>query len=176
MSDARLAPLLQHIRRLSGPPAVEDAPDAILLKQLVSGESADALERLVRRHGPLVWRVCLRVLRREADAETEELRKLGWLAESALRKFLEGKPSLEARKRARELLDRAGKAELAPEALRVLRGMEVLERIGTEPAKRTLQTLAAGTLESRLTREAKASLQRLTANGPNSTSPQRKQG
>jgi RNA polymerase sigma factor (sigma-70 family) len=69
MSDTRLVPLLQHIRRLSSASETEDQPDAALLQRLASGQSADALERLVRRHGPLVWRVCLRVLRREVDAE-----------------------------------------------------------------------------------------------------------
>jgi RNA polymerase sigma factor (sigma-70 family) len=69
MADARLAPVLRHLRRLAGTLAVEDQPDSTLLGRLASHRDPDAFEALVRRHGPLVWRVCRRILGREQDAE-----------------------------------------------------------------------------------------------------------
>jgi hypothetical protein len=49
----------------------------------------------------------------------------------------------------------------APERLRQVRAVLVLEARGTLEARRLLQRLAAGVLEARLTREAKAALERL---------------
>jgi hypothetical protein len=47
------------------------------------------------------------------------------------------------------------------EVLRVLRAVEVLERIATSEARRLLADFAAGAAAARLTEEAKASLKRL---------------
>jgi len=44
-----------------------------------------------------------------------------------------------------------------------MRGVEVLERIGTPEAKKLLETLSSGETAARLTREAKAALRRLNA-------------
>ncbi len=43
--------------------------DAILLEQFVSRREEAAFDALVRRHGPVVERVCRRVLRNEHDIE-----------------------------------------------------------------------------------------------------------
>jgi hypothetical protein len=51
------------------------------------------------------------------------------------------------------------------DSLRMLRAIEVLEHIGTAEARELLQKLVEGAPEARLTREAKAALQRL-ANRP----------
>jgi HEAT repeat protein len=91
----------------------------------------------------------------------KELMWLGEQAETELRRFLAGDPPLEARKRAEELLDRLTKPLTDPEWLRRLRAVEALERIGTAEARRLLQALAEGAGASRLTRDAKASLDRL---------------
>lgn len=97
----------------------------------------------------------------ERERATTELRELGWTAEPALHKLLEGKPSLEVRNRVKELLDGIRKQPLPLEMVRMLRGMEVLEHIGTPAARRVIASLAEGTPQARLTREAKAALERL---------------
>jgi WD40 repeat protein len=95
------------------------------------------------------------------DRAKRELAAMGKFAEPALRKLLREKPSLEARRRAEEVLERLKNPATLREHLRCLRAVEVLETIGTEPARKVLQTLAGGAAEAALTREAKAALERL---------------
>jgi hypothetical protein len=94
-----------------------------------------------------------------------ELEKLADLTEPALRQTLANKPSLEVRKRVQALLDRLHGPVIQPKLLQALRAVAVLEDIGTPEARRLLQELAKGATESRLTREAKASLRRLDLRG-----------
>lgn len=89
-----------------------------------------------------------------------ELRALGDDAEPALRKMLAGKPSTEQRLRVKELLQEIETAR-SPDRLRQLRAVEVLERLGTADARTLLKMMAEGAPAARLTREAKASLERL---------------
>jgi len=49
------------------------------------------------------------------------------------------------------------------EAVRPTRALELLERVGTPEAKQVLEELAKGDPDAPLTREARATLQRLTA-------------
>jgi WD40 repeat protein len=91
----------------------------------------------------------------------EELGQLGEHAEPALRAALADKPSLEARRRIDELLEGIRALSATPERLRELRAVEILEHIGTSGARQLLQTLAEGSPAARLTREAKAALDRL---------------
>ena len=44
-------------------------PDAELLGRFVRDRDDPAFEELVRRHGPLVWAVCRKILPSDADAE-----------------------------------------------------------------------------------------------------------
>ena len=102
----------------------------------------------------------------QRERATEDLRKLGWAAESALRKALADKPSLEARKRIQSLLDRMGEQGLPLELVQLLRGIEVLEHVNTAAARQLLRKLADSTLgdglgRKEINREAKASLERL---------------
>jgi WD40 repeat protein len=97
----------------------------------------------------------------QRERATKELQELGWTAEAALHKALDDKPSLEMRQRVKTLLDGLRKRPLLPELLRMLRGLEVLEHIGTPAAREVIASLAEGAAQARLTREAKAALQRL---------------
>ncbi len=95
------------------------------------------------------------------DKASQELEKLGDLAESALRKALDKLPPPEARRRLEKLLaDLEGSIPVG-ERLRDSRAIEVLEHIGTPDALQVLEFLAKGAPEARLTQEAKASLDRL---------------
>jgi WD40 repeat protein len=88
------------------------------------------------------------------------LEDLGELAEPALRQALTQQPKLEARRRIDKLLSNLSDNP-SPERLRGLRAMEVLENIGTSEARVLLKELSGGVPEARLTREARASLERL---------------
>jgi len=93
----------------------------------------------------------------------KELEKLGEPAAPACRKALAGKPSLDFRRRLEALLERQAREARhpSPERLRDLRAVEVLERMGTPEAQRVLRIVAAGAPGAWLTREARASLERL---------------
>jgi WD40 repeat protein len=79
----------------------------------------------------------------------------------ALRKALAKQPSLEVQRRLEKLLAGLNLPVTDPARLRALRGVEVLEFIGTAGACRVLKKLAKGTSAARLTQEAKAALKRL---------------
>jgi RNA polymerase sigma factor (sigma-70 family) len=98
------------------------------------------------------------------QAAMKELAALGELAGPLLRDRLAAKPPLEVRKRVEELLSQT-KVLHAGEVVRGVRAVEALEHIGTPDARELLQALANGAPEARLTREAKAALERL-ANRP----------
>jgi hypothetical protein len=67
-------------------------------------------------------------------------------------------------RRIEQIIRRLGQPEvpLSAEELQTLRAVEVLESAGTPEARRQSEALAKGAPESRLTQEAKASLERLT--------------
>jgi hypothetical protein len=97
-------------------------------------------------------------------AETE-LEKHGNQVEAALRQFLAAKHSLEAKRRAEQVLARLQGPVTDPQLLRQLRAVEVLEFIGTAEAREILRTLGSGALDAKLTQEAAASLRRLGLSG-----------
>jgi RNA polymerase sigma factor (sigma-70 family) len=94
------------------------------------------------------------------ERAARELAELGERIEPALRKVLEGKPSLETRRRVEGLLDTLRTAR-SPTAVRTLRAIQALERIGTPAARHILQKLSTGVPAARATQAAKASLERL---------------
>ncbi|HEY7422744.1 MAG TPA: sigma factor-like helix-turn-helix DNA-binding protein, partial [Gemmataceae bacterium] len=96
------------------------------------------------------------------EAAQRALEQLGSEAEPALQKALEGKPSIELRKRVETLLARP-QIVYSPEVGRQIRAAQVLEQIGSRKARQHLEELAGGASAARLTREAKMSLQRLTS-------------
>jgi hypothetical protein len=95
--------------------------------------------------------------RRQAELK---LQGLGELAEPALRRALADDPPVGMRQRLRRLLARVGKAP-SGEQMRPLRGVEVLELIGSPAARQVLDALAKGAPAARLTRQAHGTCQRL---------------
>src|SRR5262245_377464 len=69
MAPPRLGAVLRHIRRMAVPPDSKDRTDRQLLHAFVTRREEAAFEALVRRHGPLVLRVCHQVLHHVQDAE-----------------------------------------------------------------------------------------------------------
>jgi hypothetical protein len=94
------------------------------------------------------------------QSATRELRDLGPLAEKAVREALNHMPSAELRARLERLLQKLDDVP-PPKTLRQARAVMVLEHIGTPEAINLLKSLAGGPSEARLTREAKASFDRL---------------
>jgi WD40 repeat protein len=94
------------------------------------------------------------------EAASKQLADLGELAEPALEEALKSDPSADKRRRIERLLA-APRIVWTPEQVRAFRAVEVLERIGSVEARRSLEALAKGTPEARLTREATASLDRI---------------
>jgi hypothetical protein len=77
-----------------------------------------------------------------------------------IRAALSANPSLEARRRMTDMLAKPRPAVLSPEALRGVRGVQVLEMIANPEARKVLAVLAGGAAGARLTQEAQASLER----------------
>src|SRR5262249_1562430 len=69
MTSAPFARLLRRIRAALDPRAGGESDDAGLLARFAAGGGEAAFAGVVRRHGPLVLRVCRQVLRHEQDAE-----------------------------------------------------------------------------------------------------------
>jgi WD40 repeat protein len=100
---------------------------------------------------------------RRREAATRELFLLRVRAEPALRKALEGPASEEARRRLRPLLKELDGWLIKDRGtLSSLRALRILEQAGTPQARQLLRRLAEGAPEARLTREAQASLKRMT--------------
>jgi hypothetical protein len=95
------------------------------------------------------------------EKAARELEKLGFEAEPALKKLLADPPSLNTKRTASRLLEQLKSGEATPEARRMQRAVEALERAATAEARKTLQKLSSGLSESTLTREARAALSRL---------------
>lgn len=97
-----------------------------------------------------------------------ELAKVVEQAEPLLRKALEEKSSLEARRRIEGLLEKIRGVVPGGDQARFVRAVAALEHCDTVEARQLLQTLAKGETTSRLTAEAKAALERQAerATGP----------
>ena len=147
----------------AGPQAVQALWDLVaspeqtvpLLRQrLKPAEPADAqrVERLIRDLDSDDFQTRTKA--------TEELERIVDGAEPALRKKLAEKPSLEMRQRIQQILSKL-EPSVSAERLRTLRAIQVLEYVGTAEAKENMRALAKGVPDARLTREAKAALERL---------------
>ncbi|MBI1916456.1 MAG: WD40 repeat domain-containing protein [Planctomycetes bacterium] len=91
----------------------------------------------------------------------QELEKLGDGAEPALRQALKTTSSADLKLRISVVLRRLTVPLSGPESLRMMRAVEVLEQACTPEARKLLEGLAKGALEARLTRQARAALQRI---------------
>jgi RNA polymerase sigma factor (sigma-70 family) len=138
--------------------ALVDAPEAAVrfLRTQLRPTSPAPVEQTVRLLADLD----------SADFRTRQtaatrLRQLGDRAAGALLETLKTNPSLEKRRRMEELL-KLLEGPPSRDALREVRAVAVLERAATPAARKLLQTLASGAPAARLTREAQASLERLT--------------
>lgn len=69
MADRHLRSVLQHVRDLVGSSNASSVTDVQLLERFLSQRDEVAFEVILRRHGPLVMRVCRRVLPNGHDAE-----------------------------------------------------------------------------------------------------------
>jgi WD40 repeat protein len=137
-----------------------DSPDvavALLRDRLkpVQGPPAGQVERLVADLDSDRYAV--------REKARQELRQFGEQAVPALRQALEGRPSAEVARQAKELLTELTGPVTDPERLRQVRAVEVLERLGTPAARAVLEALAKGGPDARLTQEARASLARWPA-------------
>jgi RNA polymerase sigma factor (sigma-70 family) len=95
------------------------------------------------------------------EAASAQLAALGEQVHAALQAALGANPPVEVRHRIEALLADPGLVRSA-EVLRHLRALEVLERIGSPEARQVMEALARVAPEARPTREAKASLERLS--------------
>jgi hypothetical protein len=129
---------------------VPDQAAALLAKRLPPAEKADAghIARLITRLDSTRFA--------ERQEAFRELSQLAELAELAVTKALAANPSEEARRRLATLREK-----LTTGWLQKLRAVEVLEHVGTVEARRVLDGIAGGAADTRLTREAKASLARM---------------
>src|SRR5262245_17944498 len=69
MPNTRATPVLRFIRKLGEGASGADIPERELLERFVRGGDEAAFAALVRRHGPMVLRLCRRILPTEQDAE-----------------------------------------------------------------------------------------------------------
>jgi len=96
------------------------------------------------------------------EQATEELKKHGQAAEKALRQAAGNKPSVEAGRRIDMLL---ADLDSGADWQRALTALKLLEELPAATARELLQSLSKGDPDSRLTREAKALLQRKLQRG-----------
>ncbi len=89
---------------------------------------------------------------------TQELERLGDLAVPALKKVLASTAPLETVRRVEPLLEKLTTGDLSAEQFRLVRALEVLERIGTPEACALLQILSKGAPGALTTRQAQGVL------------------
>jgi WD40 repeat protein len=156
--------------RLAG----DDAPAAYDAARTLVSAPAQALPYLAAHLAPVESVDPERLARLIADLDSDqfadrekaaaEVEKIAEAASPALRKTLDGSPSAEVRRRLEAILARQSEELRNPtgDRLRLIRALEILELDGSGRAREILQSLAKGLPDVRLTKDAKASLARLT--------------
>lgn len=117
------------------------------------GLSADRLARLLVDLDDKDFKV-----RQKAS---EDLANLGHMAEAALKRALDKQPSEEVKHRVTDLLERLEGSSESTEGWRLLRVIEILERIATPQARQLLEKMANDSVDDEVVRETRASLARL---------------
>jgi RNA polymerase sigma factor (sigma-70 family) len=69
MRAAKFAKVIEHIHKMASGQRVSEPTDRQLLGKFAASHDQEAFARLVARHGPMVLRVCRRVLQHQEDAE-----------------------------------------------------------------------------------------------------------
>src|SRR5215831_4046707 len=69
MATASMSTFLRRLTRGMAAETFRDLSDRQLVEQLLDGGDEAVFEAVVRRHGPMVYRVCWRVLQQEQDTE-----------------------------------------------------------------------------------------------------------
>lgn len=151
--------------------AGEEAAKAYRAVWTLAGAPGQSAPWIARRLKPVVaadGKLTARLVA-ELDDERQEVREgaaleLEKLGESALEALREASKSssAEVKRRARGLLQKLEGAEGFAEQLRALRAIEALELAGSEDAKVILKSLAGGAKHALRSREAAASLGRLS--------------
>jgi WD40 repeat protein len=95
------------------------------------------------------------------EKATRALALLHDAVEPDLEKVLQDNPGLEVKRRVEGLLKKLQQPNRDPERRQALRGLEVLELVGTVDARELLRTIAAGAPQAELTSNAAAALMRL---------------
>jgi WD40 repeat protein len=146
---------------------------AILALESVPKESVPFVEKYLKPGAALDEKGIAKLIGRldaeqfqEREEATEALVRAGKPAEEAVKKALDNKPSAEAKQRLEFILSKMS-GSLGPnmEEVRLVRGVEVLERVGTAEARKVLEELGKGG-EGRLSAEARAAAERLKAKVP----------
>jgi hypothetical protein len=183
---ARIVKVVPAHPRAADPAAALRKPEReVLWKRLASADASEAADAMVRlrevpadavalfraRLRPVPPVDATRIARLITDLDdrrfevrqraTEQLKDLAELAEPALRARLADKPSLETRRRVQRLLKEHDRPVTRPEQARMLRAVELLEHLGAPDALLALGEWTRGAPDARLTREAKAALERL---------------
>jgi WD40 repeat protein len=96
---------------------------------------------------------------------TRALERLGGQGKAALEKAQAAPSSPETAKRLGAILKKLEAPASSPDVLRLLRAVEVLERLGTVEARQLLQAYAKGASGSPLTEDAREALKRLKKRG-----------
>jgi WD40 repeat protein len=157
-----------ELNRLWNNLAGQDAVPAFQAIQSLSAAPKEAVEFLDEQLEPVSFQPYLQLLRDLDDdrftirrAASQELSRLDYKAEPALRCALQRSPSLEVRRRVENLIDRLAGNPPTPEMLRHLRAIQVLEQIGTPEARRILESLGKGARDSRISQQTQAAQTRL---------------
>jgi RNA polymerase sigma factor (sigma-70 family) len=68
MPIVQTSPVVRYIRKMAAAPGV-DLSDSELLSRFAAASDQAAFAHLMERHGPMIWRVCRRILQHTDDAE-----------------------------------------------------------------------------------------------------------